>query len=129
MKKLKLFLVATIATIAILATSCSKSEDTTNSVNAPDSIGETEWKSVQNGSNFVLYFSNSTTQVSITQPNGNLLGTYNYNKPNATFSFNIEVSPNNLTKVFNKNTSYTGVVNGNNITVSVNGQNMVFTKL
>ncbi|EKT4551556.1 hypothetical protein JE945_000685 [Flavobacterium psychrophilum] len=126
MKKIKLFLVATIA---MLASSCSKSEDSTNSVNAPDSIGETEWKSVQNGSNFVLYFSNSTTQVSITQPNGNLLGTYNYNKPNATFSFNIEVSPNNLTKVFNKNTSYTGVVNGNNITVSVNGQNMVFTKL
>ncbi|MCB6062375.1 exported hypothetical protein [Flavobacterium psychrophilum] len=129
MKKLKLFLVATIATIAMLTTSCSKSDESTNSVNAPDSIGETEWKSVQNGSNFVLYFSNSTTQVSITQPNGNLLGTYNYSKPNATFSFNIEVSPNNLTKLFNKNISYTGAVYGNTITVAVNGQNMVFTKL
>ena len=127
MKTLKLFLVATIATIAMLATSCSKSDDNTDSVNTPDSIGETEWKSAQNGSNFILYFSKITTQCHISQSGGSLLGAYSYNKPNGIMSFP-QSTQNTSTGLFKTNTNYAITVNGNKLTIPVNGQNMVFYK-
>lgn len=125
MKTIKLFLVAMIATIAVTATSCSKSEDSDEK--SPESIGETEWIFNQEGE-FVLYFSKTTTQCHISQSGGNLLGTYSYTKPNVTISFPKSVG-NTSTGLYKTNTNYVATVSGNKLTISVNGKNMVFTKV
>jgi hypothetical protein len=127
MKKIKLFLVAMIATIATIAMTASSCSNDNSDETSPDSIGETEWIFNQEGE-FVLYFSKTTTQCHISQSGGNLIGTYNYAKPSGTISFPHSTA-NSSTGLYKTNTNYTLTINGNKLTVLVNGKNMVFTKV
>ena len=129
MKTIKHFLVAIFATIALTSTSCSNDNSNNNSSDAtsPDTIGETEWVFNKEGE-FTLYFSKTTTQCHISQVGGNLLGTYNYAKPTATITFPKAVG-NTSTGLYKTDTKYIANVKGNQLTISVNGQNMIFTKV
>lgn len=123
MKKTTFFL---FVIMAITILSCSKSDESTQTL---DSLGETEWVSVEFGDNYLIYFSKSTTQCSINQPIGRLYGTYSYTKPNAIMLFKNDDTPSSTTKLFKLNTNYAVTVNGNNLKVLINGKNMAFIRL
>ena len=138
MKKIKLILISIITLTSI---SCSKSDsESSATVNAPETLYPSDYALKNPNGTTACYvyfgllnnpFSSNTVSSLIDQGSYSNKIIYTYNKPNGTILIGPKTpgSPTPTSSlIFQENSTYPFTINGQSLTITVNGQNYILTK-